>query len=130
MTERLYTLFCVYNTPRNLENTSRHLQLRQQPSTAAIPTTNEPAQSIARLAPMPTLATLPEELCIAIVEELDIASFIQLSQTNRLFRRLCDINVPRRREEAKAFYNRSPFELSRALWYTTLRRCYVACKGY
>jgi hypothetical protein len=38
----------------------------------------------------PLLATLPEELCLAIIEKLDISSIIALSQTSRRFNRLSD----------------------------------------
>lgn len=39
---------------------------------------------------MANLESLPEEMCIEIFEKLDIQSIIMLSQTNRLFARLCD----------------------------------------
>jgi hypothetical protein len=38
----------------------------------------------------PLLATLPEELCLNIIEKLDMRSIISLSQTSRQFNRLSD----------------------------------------
>lgn len=56
---------------------------------------------------MPSLTTLTEELCVAIIEHLDVDSFIQLSQTNQLFQRLCHVDVPGRHEEAEIFLSMS-----------------------
>jgi hypothetical protein len=38
----------------------------------------------------PAMEPLPEELCMAVVEILDMQSIIALSQTNRQFHRLAD----------------------------------------
>jgi hypothetical protein len=45
----------------------------------------------------PLLATLPEELCLAIIEKLDMSSIIALSKTNRQFNRLSDPTAKSRR---------------------------------
>jgi hypothetical protein len=47
---------------------------------ATVDTSNKP----------PLLATLPEELCLKIIEKLDMSSIIALSQTSRRFKRLSD----------------------------------------
>jgi hypothetical protein len=44
--------------------------------------------------PQASLPGLPEELCIAIIDECDIPSLIALSQTSRLFNRLIDPFAP------------------------------------
>lgn len=48
--------------------------------------------------PPPRLGALPDELCVEIIDNLDMESFIQLSQVNKQFRRLCDRHDPSKRD--------------------------------
>lgn len=85
---------------------------------------------------MASITSLPDELLILIIDQLKIVPFLQLSQTNRLFRRLCDINDPARREEVALFtldfYSKIPHlkgGLSDAAWKGTIVRCYYGVGG-
>jgi hypothetical protein len=52
---------------------------------------------------VPLLAALPEELCMAVVETLDMQSIIALSQTSRQFHRLADPYDDSRRSQMREF---------------------------
>ena len=78
---------------------------------------------------MATINSLPEELCVTMVEELDLVSLIQLSQTSRLFRRLCNVNdalnpqaVANLLCQAHAHWSYWPALRHRA-WKATIVRC-------
>lgn len=51
----------------------------------------------------PSLSTIPEELCLSIIEKMDMSSIIALSQTNRFFNRLSDPTEKSRRSELEDF---------------------------
>lgn len=53
--------------------------------------------------PPSSLLVLPEELSLAIIEELDMASIIALSQTCRQFHRLSNPHDPSKRDELLDF---------------------------
>jgi hypothetical protein len=57
----------------------------------------------------PTLAALPEELCMAIVDVLDIPSLIALSQTSRQFHRLADPYDDSRRSQMREFLAKAQY---------------------
>jgi hypothetical protein len=51
----------------------------------------------------PPFATLPEEICIGVIEELDMPSIFALSRTCQQFRRLSDPSDERRRHQLEAY---------------------------
>ena len=80
---------------------------------------------------MASITSLPEEILVVIIDQLKIVPLVQLSQTDRVFRRLCDINDPARHGEVARFtlhlYSQISHlkrGLSDAAWKATIVRCY------
>jgi hypothetical protein len=53
--------------------------------------------------PLASLPGLPEELCLAVIEQCDIPSMLSLLQTSRRFHRLTDPHSSSRRPQMEAF---------------------------